>query len=239
MSAADSEAHPRRGARRRWRPFVALAAVLLLAGVLAACGSSSGSGSTGTGTTNSASTTKQGAAAAQTGSRSSRFTALRSCLQKAGINLPSRSPGSSGQPGNGGAPGGGFKLPEGVSRTKFEEAIRKCGGGAFKGGRFGFDSATAKAALSKYSACMRENGVNLPTPNTSGNGPVFDTKGLNTSSESFKNAEKKCQTDLKGAFGGRRAPGGAAGGGSPPAGGAGAPAAGGYGPPPRSAGEGA
>ena len=39
---------------------------------------------------------------------------------------------------------------------------------------------------------MRENGVDVPAPNTSGNGPIFDTKGLNTASAQFRTAESKC-----------------------------------------------
>jgi hypothetical protein len=60
---------------------------------------------------------------------------------------------------------------------------------------------------------MRENGVNLPAPNTSGNGPVFNTKGLNTKSATFTAASKKCSSLLQ--LGG--APGG-----GPPGAGAGA-----------------
>jgi hypothetical protein len=64
---------------------------------------------------------------------------------------------------------------------------------------------------------MRENGVNLPAADTSGKGPVFNTKGLDTSSQTFKSAQKACQSDLKGAFGGGAPPSG----GSPPVGGEG------------------
>lgn len=232
---ADTKAHLHLPARRRLRLAIALFAIAIAAVGLAACGGSSSSGST---TTNSANTTKQ------SGSRSNRFASLRSCLQKEGINLPSAPSGSGGrptggQPGSGGPPSGGrggFKLPEGVSRTKFEEAIKKCGGGGFPaGGRRGFNSAASKATLTKYAECMRENGVNLPTPNTSGKGPVFNTKGIDTSSETFKNAQKKCQSDLKGAFGAGRPPGGkppAGAEGGPPAGAEGGPPAGGEGGPP-------
>jgi hypothetical protein len=62
---------------------------------------------------------------------------------------------------------------------------------------------------------MRENGVNLPAPNTSGKGPVFDTKGINTSSAAFKSAESKCRSDLGAAAGGGGPP---SGGGPPPSG---------------------
>ena len=62
---------------------------------------------------------------------------------------------------------------------------------------------------------MRENGVNLPAPNTSGKGPVFNTKGINTSSTAFKSAESKCRSDLGAAAGGGGPP---SGGGPPPSG---------------------
>jgi hypothetical protein len=70
------------------------------------------------------------------------------------------------------------------------------------------NSAAAKAALTQFAACMRENGVNLPAPNTSGAGPVFNTKGIDTSSEAFKKARQKCQGKLGGAFDAGRPPGG-------------------------------
>lgn len=244
MSASTPSNPSRTPARRRLHWLIALIATVTVAVTLAACGGSSSSNSgdtssTSSSATNSANATKPG------GPGPSRFASLRSCLQKEGINLPSVPSGGVGQQGSGEPPSGGaggVKLPEGVSRSKFQEAIKKCGGGGFpNGSRSGFNSATAKAALTKYSTCMRENGINLPEPNTSGKGPVFDTKGIDTSSESFKNAQKKCQTDLKGAFGAGRPPGGGqppagAEGGGPPAG-EGAPPAGGYGPPPGSGAE--
>jgi hypothetical protein len=121
---------------------------------------------------------------------------------KQGITLPApsgnRPPAGTGTTGQAGPRGGagGFKLPEGVSRTQFQEALKKCGGGNFGGGGR-FNSATSKAALTKFVACMRENGVDLPTPNTSGNGPVFNTNRINTASSTFKSAQAKCQSDLR------------------------------------------
>jgi hypothetical protein len=244
--SAETKAHRRPPAHHRLRPVIALLAIVLAALVLAACGgsSSSGSGTTNSadGTTNSANTTTQG------GSRSNRFASVRACLQKEGINLPA---GGAGRPAGGGPPSGGpghFKLPEGVSRSKFQEAMKKCGGGFFRRGRPSFNNATTRAALTKYAECMRANGVNLPAPNTNGKGPVFNTKGINTSSATFKAARTKCQSDLKGAFGAGRpagggppgggSPGGVPGGGAPPAGGEGGPPQGGYGPPPGSGAEG-
>src|SRR5258707_10528580 len=110
-------------------------------------------------------------------------------MQKEGINLPAPkgAPGQGGQGGpgaGGGRPGGFLKAPEGVSQAKFQEALKKCGGGSFpRGGSRNLTSPTAQAALTKYAACMRTNGINLPAPNTSGKGPVFTTSGVDTSSE--------------------------------------------------------
>ena len=59
--------------------------------------------------------------------------------------------------------------------------MKKCGGGAFASADGGAAASTARPsrqALAKFADCMRENGVNVPTPNTSGKGPVFNTKGI-------------------------------------------------------------
>jgi hypothetical protein len=217
------------------RPTAGVLTVLTLACLgLAACGGSSGSstnaaatgatsggtastGTTGTSTSTSGSSAQGGVA----GGAGSRFAAIRECMQKNGVALPKRSPGS----------GGGFlraggaagpQLPQGVTRAQYEAALKKCGGrrpGA--DGRFQRpNSPVFKQALSKFGACLRQNGINVPAPNTSGKGPIFSTKGIDTSSPQFKAATKKCRSVLMGAF---RRPGGANGatgaGGAPPAGG--------------------
>ncbi len=209
----------------RRRPIAAAAALLLAALLLAACGSSS-----------SSSTASTAAAKGSTGAGANRFSAVRECLKKAGITLPERStknPGT-GTPGTGAPPsGGGFglggggtggpKLPSGVTREQFQKALQKCGGG-FRRGTGGFpgarvNSTAYKKALAKFSACMAENGVKLPTPNTSGNGPIFNTKGLNVNSATFKAAQRKCSPLVR-ATPGTRGPGGT---GAAPEGGGGAP----------------
>ncbi len=193
--------------------------VLALASIaLAACGSSSsGSSPTGTTSTNAnASASATTSTGGKAGAFGGRFTALRECLQKNGITLPQRkagerpaggyTPGAGGYtPGAGGT--GGPQLPAGVTRSQFEAALKKCGGsfgGSFgaghgAGGRF-FNSPAVRQAIEqaykKFAACMRENGVSLPEPNTSGKGPIFDTKGVNTKSSQFTSAEAKCHSDL-------------------------------------------
>jgi hypothetical protein len=176
-----------------------LMALLLVSLGLAACGSSSSSSSSTTATA-SASTGPGGK-----GPNAGRFAAVRECLQKNGVTLPAFKPGQHGQPQArspfGGA--GGRQLPKGVNKAKYEAALKKCGGGNFAGrggGGARFKSPAFQAALAKFATCMRQNGVNVPAPNTSGSGPVFDTKGIDTSSAQFKAAEAKCQSDLSGAF---------------------------------------
>ncbi len=195
--------------------LTAVSAAILLVFVsllLAACGGSSPRSTPGTTASAdaSASTTPATTPAGSTGARGSRFAALRECLQKNGITLPKRTPGKRPSGGFGFLGGGAPHLPSGVSRAQYEAALKKCGGGAFGGGHFKGRFTTSpkyKEALTKFAACMRENGVNLPTPNTSGSGPIFNTNGLNVSGAKFKAAETKCATILRGSFRGRRAHG--------------------------------
>ena len=93
-----------------------------------------------------------------------------------------------------------------MTRAQYEAALKKCGGHVFAGGRGAgrfanrFNSPAFKTALTKYAECLRQNGVNISAPNTSGKGPIFDTKGINTASPQFKAATTKCRSALTGAF---------------------------------------
>ncbi len=115
---------------------------------------------------------------------------MNECLAKQGVKLPETSGhSSSGQTG----------LPAGVSRAQFEAAVKKCGGGRvhfFGAGAKGYSSAFKKE-LENYAACLRQNGVNIPAPNTSGKGPIFDTSGLDTTSPKFRAARQKCASHLR------------------------------------------
>lgn len=174
-------------------------AVLLACLGLAACGSSS----TATSKTTTTATSANAGGQASTG----RFGALRECLQKQGITLPER-PSGAGQPPGGGVPGAaprpGLQLPKGVSKAQFEAALKKCGSGRRLGPGILNGSARVQA-LTKFAACMRTYGVNLPPPNLSGNGPVFSIGGLNTASAQFRTARAKCLSLLSGVFGFGRA----------------------------------
>lgn len=194
------------------RPLaVVLFACALAAFGLSACGGSSGSSSTTTAAQAAAQTTTGtagGGSAGTTGTTGSttpkgapagpgRFSAVRECLQRNGVKLPTRTgPGPRGQ-----------ALPKGVSRTQLQAALRKCLGGppGFPRGagaaRFGTTSNPVfRKALGEFAECMRKNGVDVPAPNTSGKGAVFDTKGLDTSSPKFRSASQKCRPTLRAAF---------------------------------------
>jgi hypothetical protein len=231
--------------KNRPKLVAASAAVLVLVLAclgLAACGSSSGSSSSTSASGASTTTGSSGSTGAR-GANADRFAALRECMQKNGITLPQRAPGQQRRPpgaaggflGGGAGAGrpsgaGGPPLPKGVTRAQYEAAVKKCGGGKFanRGGSGArFKSPVFQAALAKFASCMRQNGVSVPAPNTSGSGPVFNTKGIDTSSSQFKAAEAKCQSDLTTAFrhgAGAGGPGGQDGGGpgagskAPPAG---------------------
>jgi hypothetical protein len=234
LKGTPSWAHPkghtqRAHGRQAGKPAAGVLAVLTLACLgLTACGGSSGSstnaaatgaaatstagGSTGTTTSTSGSSTQ--GSGPRTGSP--RSSAIRECLQKNGVTLPTRTPGSGGTAGGGGAfraggGAGGPQLPKGMTRAQFEAALKKCGGGNFgrgfgrpSSGPNGVNNPVFRQALAKYAECLRQNGVNIPAPNTSGKGSIFSTKGLNPSSPQFRAATMKCRGTLIGAF--RRKP---------------------------------
>jgi hypothetical protein len=196
------------------RATVALALLLACLG-LAACGSSSKTSATNASA--AAATTSGAGGTGSSGARGGRFAALRECLQKNGVTLPKRTPGQ-GRPPAGGFLGGGAgrQLPKGVTPAQFQAALKKCGGPGFSGGGQRFNNPAFRTALTKFAACMSENGVKLPAPKTSGGGPIFGTQGVNTQSAQFKSAEAKCRSDLTGAGLRRGAPGGGPPNGPPP-----------------------
>ncbi len=192
------------------KPTAAVFTVLVACIGIAACGGSS------TGTSSQSKATTAASATSPTTRGGARFGALRQCLQQNGITLPKRSPGQG--PGNGGLLGGGAgsQLPKGVSHAQLEAALKKCGGGLVRRGQ-SLNTPARTQAFTKFAACMRTNGINLPAPNTSGKGPTFNTKGLDTSSAKFRQAYAKCTSQLRGVFAGRPP-----GGGPPPGAGEGA-----------------
>lgn len=158
--------------------------------------------SNGAGTANgTGGTTVPGAANAPKGSKAAseaaaaKGRALAACLRKNGIPIGERK--------------------SGASQAQLQAALKQCGLGSVhlpsaKGGRTPLlgsihvpvaphppaitpiNSAQARQAASAFAACMRENGVNLPAPSSSGQAPLIDTKGIDTHSAQFRAAESKC-----------------------------------------------
>jgi hypothetical protein len=201
---------------RTRRPVASASVVLTILACclgLAACGGSSSSKTTSTSATSAASVSGGSGAGGTRG----RLSGLRECLAKNGITLPKRTPGQRppGGPGGGFFGGGaGSRLPNGVTPAQMQAALKKCGAGSVPGLRR-IDTPAYKQAFTKFAACMREHGVNVPAPNTSGNGPVFSTRGLNVNSATFRSAQEKCRADLAGVLGPPRGASGAPGGPSP------------------------
>ncbi len=177
---------------------------------------STGTPSTGTSSTGTTPTAPGSPTRPDSPARALRFAAMRACLSKKGITVPQRTPGF--------VPGGGVQLPKGMTRTQFAEALKSCGGnvaGATGGLRRGprpgsprtFNNPRFHAVLSRFAACLRQNGIKVGEPNTTGKGPIFNTKGLNTGSAQFKAASAKCRSVLFSGVRPKAAPGSAAAGG--------------------------
>jgi hypothetical protein len=79
-----------------------------------------------------------------------------------------------------------------------QAAFKACGanfaGGRRPGGPGGGFRPSA-AALSKFSACVKQHGYTLPKANTSGNGPIYPKKI--EANKKFQSASRACASDLR------------------------------------------
>lgn len=198
--------------KRRWRPGVLFGVALALvlgALVLAGCGGSS-EGSSETSTT----TVSTGG-----GENSNGIFSIteeeRACLKEKGVDLPEFKGGEGGPPGgaNGEPPegfepleGGGGGPPSGGAAGAVSEeqkqTFEECGvempefkgpGGA---GGPNVNSAAFKKQVKEYVACVRAHGYELPEPDFSGEGPIFERS--ESESSAFKKASAKCSNLLGG-----------------------------------------
>jgi hypothetical protein len=193
-----------KGARRPNRgrfPAAALLSLLLLPAGLAACGSSGSStstirlpaaaadGASATGPAAGASTSSTRTSAP--GSTAGASTPSAGATASAAAGAPAR-PSTSATPSTStAAPGAGR-----VGASSSAQASR-----VLRSSRF-------HEALVRFAACLRQNGIDVGEPNTSGKGPLLDTKGLSTGSPRFKTAAAKCRAVL---FEGLQSKAGAAG----------------------------
>jgi hypothetical protein len=123
-----------------------------------------------------------GVAVPATGSLPERAKALHECLQREGAAGPH---------------GQGTMQPNGMSRGQYKAILKKCGAGpllsAFLGSEGHSKPSTPRQALSRWAACMRANGVDIPAPSASQPLPL-PSKGLNTGSATYKRALAKCSS---------------------------------------------
>jgi hypothetical protein len=176
--------------RRIPRCLRAVASLALASLALTACGGSSGTTSSGTTSSGTTSSSAAGTSSTATSSTSSQPERLRACLKKLGIEAPSSVSTISDLVAH---------PPKGVTRAKLIAAVQSCGGiGAGLANVKPHASATAyRQAFVSLVNCMREQGVNLPAPNTTGKGPVIDLKGIDTTSAKYRAASQKCAPILR------------------------------------------
>jgi hypothetical protein len=189
--------------RRPWIGVAVLAIVAALA--IAGCGGSSSSGS---------SSTSGGSGSEESGASSSTEAPAqgpghfeiseeaRTCLKEHGLEPP-----AGGKPpaGEGGPPAGGFGGAGGKG-AELKEAFEACGveGPMGKGAPGGAptNSAAFRTSVKEYVTCVRENGYEMPEPNLSGEGPIFNKSEVNQEDPKFKAASEKCESILHSAGGG-------------------------------------
>jgi hypothetical protein len=197
--------------RRTWRRLPLLAVLALAAAaalVVAGCGGSGGSETSGASSSASATTGGEGAQGGPGG-----FAEIsdedRECLKEQGVELPEAGAGG-GAPEGGEMPSGeppeGFEPPEGGGEggppgiggeggEEMKEAFEACGvelGQGGSGGGASTNSAAFKKQVKEYVACVREDGYELPEPDFSGEGPVFDESEVDRESAAFKKASEAC-----------------------------------------------
>lgn len=177
------------------------ALAVLVAVLLAGCGSSGSSEST-TEESNAASSGQAGGP----GGFAEISAETRSCLKEKGVELPE--PGQGGPPGGGsfeggppagGPPAGGAPQGFGKGGAKMKKAFEECGvelPQGKPGGGSPMNSGAFRKSIKEYAACMGENGYDLPEPNLSGEGPVFKESEVNREDPKFKAANEKCQSRL-------------------------------------------
>lgn len=174
--------------------------------VLAACGSSSNTSST---STSAAAGAAGGSGASPSGEGSSAARSkFEACLKSHGVTLPPRPSGvrrpngaggggyGAGGPGFFGGGGSGAAGAPGSGAGRFNDpklraAIQACGGGQSSRQRF----TPTRAAVTKFVACVKQHGYNLPTPNFSGKGPIFPA-GI-ARNKKFQAASRACASDLR------------------------------------------
>ena len=198
---------------RLWKHASVAIAIAIASVVLAACGGSSNSSTSSSASSSTAANARPAARTLST-TNPPPAGASRPCWRRGSSRSLRRRARMHEQAGRGAADpqsgattwAGGLRsrrLAEGSDAPALRSGAAAGAGGSFPRGRLPglrnrYGTAAGKKALAKFASCMRENGVNIPAPNTSGNGPVFKTNALHVSSAAFRKAYAKCSSDLLG-----------------------------------------
>lgn len=173
----------------RW-PGVLTPAVLVVAAALALAACGGGSSASGSSSGSSSQETAQLQAT--------------KCMRQHGVNVPA--------PGQGGTGGGPPQALQSIPQQTLQSAQKACQKYIQKAaGNFNPNSSAFQDAFVKFSACMRQHGINLPSPGTGGNaGPPNPGQASQLQQQpGFQQATKACQSKLP--QGGPGAPGGSTG----------------------------
>lgn len=76
----------------------------------------------------------------------------------------------------------GLRVPIGVTRTRFEGALKECGAGSLHVAPAPVTSAVLQERIVELRSCLARNEFRLPPPNFPGPGPVLDTSGVDIAS---------------------------------------------------------
>jgi hypothetical protein len=87
-------------------------------------------------------------------------------------------------------------MPENV-RKAFQACGIQAPSPQAAGGSPDVNSNAFRQSVSRYVACIRQNGYDMPDPNLSGKGPVFDESKVNRHDPKFQAASQKCQQLLQ------------------------------------------
>lgn len=216
---------------RRPRLLLALALAALAMLAIVGCGGGSGGSETSAASTSASAGASGEGGQGGSGGFAEISEEERACLKEQGVELPEAGAGgappeggempegepprggempSGGPPEGGGTPPGEGGPPGfgGEGGEAMEEAFEACGveapqmQGGGPGGGPDTNSAAYRKQVEEYAACVRENGYDLPEPDFSGEGPVFDESEVDRESAAFRKASEACSDLLSKPSGG-------------------------------------
>ena len=179
-----------------FRPFVVLAAAVLLLG---ACTGSGAGPSVATLADPSASPSPSASVDPEQA-----MLAFARCMREHGVDIPDPQPGSGGKGGNFNfSVGGGGKNTDKTKLQAADTACRHFIEGVGAGPNGGQMDPAMQDALIAFSHCMREHGIDMPDPQFSDGGAQVTVPGgggraFDPNSQKFKDAQEACKNLLPG-----------------------------------------